>query len=693
MVAVILLCRWSPLFSQLNSNTGNTDSYEKIKIPTKNSSYQQKKGGYYDSKELQVQKEDNLNKDEGPDKVTIMEVDAFLDSATRVSSSNPGKAYDYMEKALSASISGKYMEGEILSYRMLGMINYDLRVFDIAETNYNKAIKLTSGSGLEMKYADLFNLNGMALREQGRNDEALKNFMAYLEFVSKSGDEDAVITAKSNIGSVLALQKKYSEAMQQYTYVFEAEKKRNNRDGIISSARKLGGLYLGLNLPNDALRFYQQALKLAQEKGDTRLVNDLTDDMSEVYRQQKRVQDELSLRQYAQKFSESQNDVYFSNQQNLKIADIYLNTNRTRDALSYLNTTANTVIDPREDPVVTTDILKERSEAFKTLSEVYVKQGDYQRALENYKNYMASLDSIEKKKQQSILEEKQVSDELFRKQLKIDMLEKEKDLGQRTIELLRKDDDLKEQHMTNQQLLIYAMGGGILAVILTTFLVYRSSRQKKVASELLALQGLRSQMNPHFIFNALNSVNHYIAGNDERKANKYLSDFSRLMRSVMENSQKDFIPLSAEIEILELYLRLEHARFSDKFEYHFHVDEEIDREQFLVPPMLIQPYIENAVWHGLRYLDHKGTLTVNITKEGNGLSILVEDNGIGRKRSREQKTPNQLKNRSTGMRNTENRLQLINSVFHTAISVKVNDANADGTGTRVEIHIPGPQKK
>jgi LytS/YehU family sensor histidine kinase len=301
---------------------------------------------------------------------------------------------------------------------------------------------------------------------------------------------------------------------------------------------------------------------------------------------------------------------------------------------------------------------------------------------------MNVVDSLQKQKAQTEYVEKQVSDELFRKQLKIDMLEKERGLGEKTIDLLRKDDEVKEQRMSNQNLLIYMMGFGFLAVVVASFLVYRGSRQKKVASELLALQGLRSQMNPHFIFNALNSVNHYIAGNDERKANKYLSEFSRLMRSVMENSQKDFIPLSTEIEILELYLGLEHARFSDKFDYEFTVDETIDREQFYVPPMLLQPYIENAVWHGLRYRETKGKLSVNIKMVQNGLSINIEDDGIGRKKSQEIKTTNQLKNKSIGMHNTESRLKLINGLFNTHILIDVRDANADGSGTHVEISIP-----
>src|SRR5204862_3297001 len=112
----------------------------------------------------------------------------------------------------------------------------------------------------------------------------------------------------------------------------------------------------------------------------------------------------------------------------------------------------------------------------------------------------------------------------------------------------------------------------------TSYFIYKNAQASKVANQLLALKSLRSQMNPHFIFNALNSVNHFIAQQDERTANKFLSEFSQLMRLVLENSQEDFIPLNKEQEILSLYLKLEHYRFRDKFDYHVEVDKEINAD-------------------------------------------------------------------------------------------------------------------
>src|SRR5690606_21497967 len=126
----------------------------------------------------------------------------------------------------------------------------------------------------------------------------------------------------------------------------------------------------------------------------------------------------------------------------------------------------------------------------------------------------------------------------------------------------------------------------------SSWVIYNSSRKRRIANQVLALKSLRSQMNPHFIFNALNSVNNYISKNDERSANKYLSDFSRLMRTVMENSQHEFISLSTELNILQLYLSLEHSRFREKFDYELIVEDDVRPDQIEIPPMLIQPFIE-----------------------------------------------------------------------------------------------------
>ena len=139
-------------------------------------------------------------------------------------------------------------------------------------------------------------------------------------------------------------------------------------------------------------------------------------------------------------------------------------------------------------------------------------------------------------------------------QKKIFLLEKDRELNEKTILLLRKEQDLKSQTIERQQTVTIALVLGMVTVIILSLSLYRNNKQKQRSNELLKLKSLRNQMNPHFIFNSLNSVNSFIASKDERSANKYLTEFSKLMRNVLEYSQEDLIPLSKEIEILELYM-------------------------------------------------------------------------------------------------------------------------------------------
>jgi LytS/YehU family sensor histidine kinase len=231
-------------------------------------------------------------------------------------------------------------------------------------------------------------------------------------------------------------------------------------------------------------------------------------------------------------------------------------------------------------------------------------------------------------------------------------------------------------------------------VVLSFYLLYRNIQQKKLANQMLALKSLRSQMNPHFIFNALNSVNSFISSNDQRTANKYLADFSKLMRSVLENSEKDFVPLNEEIEVLSLYIKLEHHRFNNKFDYAIEIDSSLVVDNYKVPPMLIQPYLENAVWHGLRYKEEKGFLKVNISANNEAVIVLIEDNGIGRTKSQELKTKNQKQTESMGLKNIQARLNIINEIYKTDLKVDVSDLDTQTKeGTKVRIAIPFEKEK
>jgi len=212
-------------------------------------------------------------------------------------------------------------------------------------------------------------------------------------------------------------------------------------------------------------------------------------------------------------------------------------------------------------------------------------------------------------------------------------------------------------------------------------------KRKVLISELHAL---RSQMNPHFIFNTLSSIQSFITQNSSKDAVFYLSKFSKLMRGILENTKKQKVTIKDEIEILELYMDLEKLRLDNKFNYEIIVDEEIDVQFEQIPPMLIQPYVENAIWHGISPKTGTGVIiiTFKLEKE-NLLKCVIEDDGIGRKKSLVMsKEPR--KKTSLGMSITKERLEIINSLKNSKLSIHIIDLekNNSPTGTKIELFIP-----
>jgi len=299
---------------------------------------------------------------------------------------------------------------------------------------------------------------------------------------------------------------------------------------------------------------------------------------------------------------------------------------------------------------------------------------------------------------------------------------------QKEIQSITFNEQLHQQELTSGQqqnaskMKMYSLLAIIGVILLISFFVYRNNRHKQKAersekelqvAELnqrateLEMQALRSQMNPHFIFNSLNSINMFILENNKLQASGYLSKFSKLIRLILQNSQEASIPLERELEALQLYLELESLRFADKFEYKITVEDDIDITMLKVPPLIIQPYAENAIWHGLMHLPdrssaarasgdstqagkkEKGHLEIDVYALGEMLFYKITDDGIGRKKAAELKSKSASTQKSMGMRITADRIAMLQQQGKTSITI-TDLVLADGSpgGTEVLIAIP-----
>ncbi len=219
--------------------------------------------------------------------------------------------------------------------------------------------------------------------------------------------------------------------------------------------------------------------------------------------------------------------------------------------------------------------------------------------------------------------------------------------------------------------------------------VLMNTRQKMAEAEM---QALRAQMNPHFIFNCLNSINRYIVKSDQATASLYLTRFARLIRLILDNSNNKSITLASELEALKLYVEMEGIRFEKKFTCDISFTPEVYPESVYVPPLIIQPYVENAIWHGLLHKTTEGYLSVHISRKGNDiLQCIIEDNGVGRKRAKELKSKTAASRKSLGMQLTESRLVLMGRQAGLNASVGIEDMEDEyggALGTKVTLNIP-----
>lgn len=332
----------------------------------------------------------------------------------------------------------------------------------------------------------------------------------------------------------------------------------------------------------------------------------------------------------------------------------------------------------------TTGMLDIQQQVWATLAEVYREKKQYKDALDANEHYQRLKDSL-------ITDEKKLA--VTRKEMQFEQEKREAVLNaQHTAEL--------KQQQTERNAAIG--GGGVLLLAgAAGFLLYKRKREadeQTKEAELKAeiidteMKALRAQMNPHFIFNSLNSISDYMIKNDIKTADYYLAKFAKLMRLILENSEKKQVTLADDLQALELYMQLESMRTRNHFTYEIQVDDALDPTETLIPPLLLQPFVENSIWHGLAWKEGTGKITVRILKEGDMIKCVVEDDGVGRKQAEAAKAGTEaIERKSLGMKITNARIAIINQQRKQASNrsnVSAVTLSDLAEGTRVEVKLP-----
>lgn len=543
--------------------------------------------------------------------------------------------------------------------------------FDLGENYYQKGDLIKSESYYQ-KSKDLFEKMpdaegiakssralGKVQEELHKKMDALKNYYTAQTNNAKTGDIGSSVL---NGNDITRLSKPDSIQVQQKILKENINLGLINKDTneIVTNYSLMADMSVQNNWTDTAVGAYRKAYDFSKNNPSQALrYNQL---ITDVYLKDKNYPKAIETKQEILKEGFVQNSTLTKATEITSLAAIYILKNEDSTATRLLNEAYAISVENGHT--------LEAKKCVEKLDSIFQHNGKKEMSLKLYKDFLSVLPGIITK--DSSLADNQVIAET-EERLKI--LETEKAL---------KDGLIREKNIIN-----YWLTGSVIVLVILVGLILYILKKLKIKNKKIALQSLRREMNPHFIFNSLNSINQFISNNNELEANQYLAKFSTLMRSVMENSKEDFVLFSKETDLLQKYLELERSRFPDKFNFEMKIDDSlIADEQLYIPGMLIQPHLENAIWHGLRYMDEKGFLKLSFSRKQDRMEIIIEDNGIGIAESKKAKTSNQQQHSGRGISNTLERIKILNELYHQDISCIVADKPAPDHGAIVNITVP-----
>ncbi|MCB0472674.1 MAG: tetratricopeptide repeat protein [Flavobacteriaceae bacterium] len=546
------------------------------------------------------------------------------------------KAIDWHKKALEEAEKADNIEFRVFSLNMLGV---DYRRMDANRTALD------------------YNHEALALAETVK-DPSL-------------GLRRSIAVSHNSMGNIYLLLKQYDLAINQFEQSLTIEKSINNELGLAINNQNIGYAKQAQGQLEDALKYYQESLDLNEKINNPLGKIICNNSIANIYIEQGDPKKAVKLIEENLPKAINLGDKYY-------IAFQYINLGWAQSKLSdYKRAESNLLkgLDLSKKYNIPSAI----SEAYYHLSELAEKTGEYKNSLQYYKMAEEFDEKISNERTVQYVNDLIIKYDSERKNSQITELASQNEIAE--LKLTR-----------NRNIWIIS----VATLILTASILYLLYKQRLNRNEkrilMLEQDLLRTQMNPHFIFNTLNSIKHYIINNEQQNAVYYLNKFSKLMRQILENSSAKEICLSKELETMNLYLNIENIRFSNEIVYTMEVDENVDPTYIKVPPMILQPFLENAIWHGLSSKKGKKTIDIHIKKPNVGfIEITIEDNGIGRDEANQIKSKKTLKRKSFGLEITRERLE--NFVKNKQRSFDIafedlTDRENKPRGTRVILTIP-----
>jgi tetratricopeptide (TPR) repeat protein len=518
-----------------------------------------------------------------------------------------------------------------------------------------------------VKIANLLNNIGVINIYRGDYDEAMKFLLESVEIYEKKGRIEDAAAIFGNIAQIYNEMDNFEKAIEYNTKalrVYDQLEDYYSQTGLLIN---LGNIYKNIDSLEKSIQCCQQALEIAKENGYTTLESLAYTNLGLAYEKQGFFDKASDVIKKSLDIVQQQEDTE-SEAKNLRfLGRLSKKQKKYTLALQHLNQS--------EQLAEQINLVSDYYEIYFEKYEVYAALNNHKKSLEYFRKYVEVKDSIFTEEKHRQITEIQTKYETEKKEKEVIMLSEENSMQRMII--------LKSRY--------YSFGLVVLIVIVLLFgtLFFRQNRIKSRQNTLELEQKLfRSQMNPHFIFNSLSAIQYFITKNKPLEASAYLSDFAKLMRLVIENSKEEYISLEQEIETMKYYVQMQKLRFDDNFIHQFELDKNIETEEVLIPPMLTQPFIENALEHAFKGRQEGNNLFIRYSLENKNLLVEVEDNGIGRKKASESK---KSKHKSFAINLTQRRLEKLNRRSKNKIYFEIVDLESEegkALGTKVKFHIP-----
>ncbi len=608
----------------------------------------------------------------------------FNDAAEKLLGYDPGMSLKYAEQALEISLKKGSIDDIYYSLLFAGNAYSTLGQHEKAVATHLQSLTKYGSSISRAKLAQLHNQLGAAYQCTNNFDEAIQQLLSALEILEQIEDPQMnkdikrlIISSHTNIGTLFNRLKNYPKALDHYEKAMVICTQINDSSNMMILYNNIGIVYEEKEAYQLAIKNYFAAAILAETFGSKNIIARISLNISLVYVLIEDYAMALEYGKNAMMLAQETGDEYTYTFSLSTIGHIYLEMNKPNLSIGHINqgikiAKANTYA----------DLL---GQGYNFLAQYYAAIGNFKRAYETRGDYFAIKDS---------LNDSELVSRVAEMQTKYETRKKEQEIA-----LLTKDTEIKDLKIKRQNAFVYALIGVVVLIVIVGFLWFSRLREKqkyeKTELEKINLETeqklLRAQINPHFMFNALNSVQSYISGNDNLKAMTYLAKFSQLMRNILENSRKPLITIEEEVNTLTLYLELEALRFKDTFVFEVNIMHKIIPSRTYIPPMLIQPFIENSIQHGFKNLDRKGRLFIDFYNINGVVSCKIKDNGIGRVKAQEQKQLGKMSHKSLGIQVIQERLMALSKAGKVKVKCEIEDLkNAEGlaSGTSVLLDIP-----